>query len=229
MSRTRHIGLIAVCACIVVSVGCDGVSPHAPSPVSDLNATITVEFSGRLVNVDTGAPVENVRLSLGAFSTSTTPAGWVFPTNSAMSGGDGTFTLPLNVPRGWTLVELRLAGPGYDERSWRFERNMPGTHAEIRMYPTLVVRPRESIEVRVESTITLCGYFSPLSCRRVLVEASPGEAVELEIVPHDTSQPMGLAANDLEEETVPRLKVAPGGVAYVHACATCSGTLTARR
>ena len=46
----RHLGLIAVCACLVASAGCEGGKVTAPAP--DLNAT--VEFSGRVVNADAG-------------------------------------------------------------------------------------------------------------------------------------------------------------------------------
>jgi hypothetical protein len=102
------------------------------------------------------------------------------------------------------------------------------------MYPTLVIRPGESIDVRVESTINLCTFFADNPCRRVLVEASPGEPVELEIVPGDTSKPMGLTADVWDEESLPRLMVAPGGSAYVvwdegGADTTRQGRLTARR
>jgi len=44
----RHLGLIAVCACLVASAGCEGGKVTAPAP--DLNAT--VEFSGHMVNAD---------------------------------------------------------------------------------------------------------------------------------------------------------------------------------
>ena len=61
----RHLGLIAVCACIVASVGCDGGKVTAPGPPpSRPNTTVTVEFGGRVVNADAGGPVENVRVSV---------------------------------------------------------------------------------------------------------------------------------------------------------------------
>jgi hypothetical protein len=94
------------------------------------------------------------------------------------------------------------------------------------MYPTLVIRPGESIEVRVEPDVNACAFGGGFDCRRVLVEASPGEPVELEIVPHDTSKPMGLVESVWDEEPVLRLTVA-GGVAYVYNAG--SARLTARR
>jgi hypothetical protein len=94
------------------------------------------------------------------------------------------------------------------------------------MYPTLVIRPGESIEVRVEPDVNTCAFAGGFDCRRVRVEASPGEPVELEIVPHDTTKPMGLVESFWDEEPVPRLTVA-GGVAYVYNVG--SARLTARR
>jgi hypothetical protein len=253
----RHLGLIAVCACVVASVGCGGGKltapgpPPPPPPVPNSITTVTVEFGGRVVNADAGGPVGNVRVSLDAAGDNSAayadgrPPGWVFPTDTATSGGDGTFALSLNLPNLWTFAGLKFTGPaGYDDLEGRFEPTAPCHYAPcwaaadrpaIRMYPTLVIRPGESIDVRVESTINLCApdrFFGPFACRRVLVEASPGEPVELEIVPPDTSKPMGLTADERDEQPVVRRMVAPGSFAYVvweGADTTRQGRLTARR
>jgi hypothetical protein len=247
----RHLGLIAVSACIVASVGCDGGKltapgpPPPPPPVADPFTTVTVEFGGRVVNAEAGGPVGNVRVSLVAVGDGgrPRPPGYVYPTDTATSGGDGTFTLTLNLPSYWTFVGLKFTGPaGYDDRNARFEPTAAPCHfapcwpaadrPAIKMYPTLVIRPGESIDVRVESTINRCTFFGDFACRRVLVEASPGEPVELEIVPRDTSKPMGLTPDEWDEESVVRLIVAPGSFAYVvwdGADTTRQGRLTARR
>ena len=248
----RQRGLIAVCAWIVASVGCDGGKltapgpPPPPRPVADPKTTVTVEFGGRVVDADAGGPVGNVRVSLEAVGDGgkPRPPGWVFPTDTATSGGDGTFTLTLNLPSLWTFVRLTLTGPaGHDDLDARFEATAAPCHfapcwaaadrPAIRMYPTLVIRPGESIDVRVESTTSRCAFAGTLACRRVLVEASPGEPIELEIVPGDTSKPMGLAPDEWDEESLVRLMVAPGSFAYVvwggGAETTRQGRLTARR
>jgi hypothetical protein len=94
------------------------------------------------------------------------------------------------------------------------------------MYPTLVIRPGESIEVRVEKGIVHCGWVG--ACRRVVVAASPGAPVEVEIVPHDTSKAMGLAEDEEDEASVlRRVMVAPGGRPYIMGAGTAR--LTARR
>ena len=92
---------------VLITLGCD-VQSHgtltAPTP------TVTVEFGGRVVNADAGGPVANVRVSLDGSSSlrRLQPIGWVFPKNTATSGGDGTFALPLNLPIDWRCVCLKF-------------------------------------------------------------------------------------------------------------------------
>ena len=243
----RHPGLIAVCACIVASVGCDGGKLTAPDPrPSDPNTTVVetvrVEFGGRVVNADAGGPVGNVRVSLGGLSHPGRTDGWVFPKDTVTSGGDGTFTLPLNLPMGWRSAYFQLTGPpGYDDTYQGFEPTTAANRPAIRMYPTLVIRPGESIEVRVDGGILVWCGFDGYACRRVLVAASPGDPVELEVVSHDSSKRMALglavAISDIwfpvgpdPDMSVRRLTVPPGGVPYVMSdFSTGTATLTARR
>jgi hypothetical protein len=233
----RHLGLIAVCACIGASVGCDGGREIGFPPPPPPSPTVTVEFGGRVVNAETGGPVANVRVSVSALSSS---GGGLREASGelATSAGDGTFTFTLDqLPSDWRLVGLLFTGPpGYDDRGGRLEptaapcRISPcwavADRPAIRMYPTLVIRPGESIEVRVEPGVNACAFGGGFDCRRVMVDAPPGEPVELEIVPHDTSKPMGLVESVWSEEPELRLTVA-GGVAYVYNAGTA--TLTARR
>jgi hypothetical protein len=219
----RHLGLIAVCACIVASVGCDGGHVTAPTPQPSPLPTVAVEFSGRVVNADTGGPVGNVQASLQNVSfQGTDPAGWSTPKDTATSGGDGTFTLRVNLPTSWSFAYIKVTGAEYD--------GVGGINAggpangtsirigwEIRMYPTLVIRPGESIDVRVGS-VGSCGWGGDAGfCRRVLVAASPGDPVELELVPDDSSKPMGLSPDDYLGAYAPvrRLVVPPGSFPYV--------------
>ena len=246
----RYVGLIAVCACIAASVGCDGGKLTAPGPPpppppvadpkpspADPNTTVTVEFGGRVVDADAGGPVANVQLSLDVLSSPyPNPDGWVFPKNTATSGGDGTFSLPLNLPSLWRFVSLRLTAPsGYDDREQRFEAKAAADRPAIRMYPTLVIRPGESIDVRVDPDFVWCGWDG-VPCRRVLVAASPGAPVELEVAAADSSEPMALGLAWVPEDvlyilepdmTVRRLVVPPGRVPYVIGAGTAR--LTARR
>ena len=99
------------------------------------------------------------------------------------------------------------------------------------MYPTLVISLGESIEVRVDRDIAECGWGGEAGpCRRVVVAASPGDPVELEVVPDDSNKPMALSLEEPVFEpdmSVRRLMVPPGGRPYVLGAGTA--TLTARR
>ena len=229
----RHLGLIAVCACIVASVGCEGGLSPSPRPTPTPpppSPNVTVEFGGRVVNADAEGPVENVRVLVQSVGfDGHTPAGWVNPKDTATSGGNGTFTLPLNLPIGWRSVRLQLSASAHDDTYWHFWPAIAADRPAIRMYPTLVIRPGESIEVRVEG-IEQCGWGGEAgACRRVLVAASSGDPVELELVPDDSRKPMGLSPDNYlgAYMPVPRLMVPPGGFPYVIGDGTAR--LTARR
>ena len=228
----RHLGLIVVCACTVASVACgDGpVTAPAATP-SDPNPSVTVEFGGRVVNADAGGPVEGVRVSL--YSWGGPGNGLTVAHATATSGGDGTFTLTLTLPSGWTSVTFQLtAPPGYDDTYQEFDPTHAADRPAIRMYPTLAIRPGESIEVRVDPGIAWCEWGPHRgACRRVSVASSTGDPVELELVPHDSSNAMALSLDpdfDLEPDMgVRRLMVPPGRVPYV--LGTGTARLTARR
>ena len=104
------------------------------------------------------------------------------------------------------------------------------------MYPTLVIRPGESIEVRLRvgvDGIECWSWGDGGPCRRVLVAASPGDPVELEVVPDDNSKPMALSLDGSfsgpDYMSVRRLMVPPGGFAYVIGPYPGTARLTARR
>jgi len=250
----RHLGAIAVSACIVATLGCEGKELAAPDLVPDPNlntvavstvAVSTVAFGGRVVDADTGRPVTNARVSLAAGSNI---GGGLYAGSTQVfttSGEDGTYALPLALPIGWRFVSLEFTSPaGYDDTAWTFEPAAPPCRAQtpcfaaadrpvIKMYPTLVIRPGESIDVRVDDVVR-CGWQGYMECRRVLVSASPDDAVELEIVPRDSSKPMALVVAFLHtpwvyewDQSVRRVTLPPG--AFVFVAGTGSGTLTARR
>ena len=244
----RPLGLIGVCACIVASAGCDGGKVIAPTPPpATATPTETIQFGGHVVNADVGGAVGNVRVSLlsgqGLLGGGTSAAE-AYAKDTATSGGDGAFTLPLSLPMGWTSVYFQLtAPPGYDDTFQGFEPATAADRPAIRMYPTLVIRPGESIEVRVDGGINVWCGFDGYACRRVLVAASPGDPVELEVVSHDSSKRMalGLAIPEATpghwfpvgpdpDMSVRRLTVPPGGVPDVISdFFTGTATLTARR
>ena len=220
--------------------------PAPPPPSSNPTATVTVAFGGRVVNADAGGPVANARVSVAAWgSPSERSYPWIgeaLEKEIATSGEDGTFTLPLTLPSDWRLVYLQFTGPaGYEVAEERFEptaapcRIAPcwaaADRPAIRIYPTLVIRPGESVSVRVQRDMPWCGWAGDAGpCRRVRVEASPGDPVELEIVPDDSGKPMALSLEGPFVEpdmSLRRLMVPPGGFPYVFGAGTAR--LTARR
>ena len=231
--RSRSLARLVIASLgvsVVITPGC-GEPATAPSPPTATVATVsavTVEFGGRVVDADTGGPVGNVQVSLVGIRFPP-PGGWFRPNNPATSGADGTFTLPLNLPSSWTAVHLGLTGPGYDHRDMTVEATTAADRPAIRMYRTLVIRPGESITVRVDTGIALCGESPVVDCRRVLVAGSPGDPVELELAPDDSSEPMGLIPDDYVGAYPPvrRLMVPPAISPYVVGAGTA--TLTARR
>ena len=130
---------------------------------------------------------------------------------------------------GWNNVAFLLtAPPGYDDTNWQFQPTTAADRPAIRMYPTIVIKPGESSEVRVEAYIVSCGFAGEAGpCRRVLVAGSSDDPVELEVVPDDSSKPMGLSPDDWGFMPVRRLLVPPGGSPYVIGAGTAR--LTARR
>ena len=245
--RSCSLALASLGVSVLITLGCD--TPVEPS--KERVATVTVEFGGRVVNADAGGPVGNVRVSVGGLSAGGTV--WsVGPDaqKTATSGADGTFTLRLNLPSDWRKVYLEFTGPGYDDRGGHIEPTAApcnigpcwavADRPAIPMYPTLVIRPGESIEVRIDGdrAIVSCGSAllgELVHCRRVVVAASPGDPVELEIVPHDSSKPMALISDQFEYRSwsVRRLilTVPPDAVPYVISDSSGTGTvtLTARR
>ena len=243
----RHLGFIAVCACAITSAGCEegnrikGIPPSPPS-----TPMVTVEFGGRVVNADVGGPVGNVRVSLQALSSASGGLRLASADETATSDGDGRFTLTLTIPSDWRMVGLRFtAPPGYDDTHGRVEPTAnpcglapcwaAAARPEIPMYPTLSIRRGESIEVRVGGSKVWCGWDG-YPCRRVLIEASPGDPVELEVVSHDSSRQMALGlatpgnSSYFEPDmSVRRLLVPSGGVPFVVSeYDTGTATLTAR-
>lgn len=206
---------------------------------------VKVELGGRVVDADAGGPVGNVRVSVSFWDPRGVSSSTAYAKETATSGGDGTFTLPITLPPDWTHVALKFTGPaGYDDTGAVFVATgaqcpfspcgAPADRPAIRMYPTLVISPGESIEVRIDGSIpVLCGWDG-YACRRVLVAASSGDPVELEVASHASSEDMalGLAVAGwgflLEPDmSVRRLMVPPGGVPYVIGAGTA--TVTARR
>ena len=267
MTSRLHLAVVVLIPLALAGCGSEASlasGPSAPStlppPATDPITRVTVVFGGRVVDADTGGPVANVGVSVSGGGYPGPPrspvrgeqvvfSGGGDPNEIATSGADGTFTLPLALWSDWTSVHLQFTGPaGYDDTRRSFEPTAPrcvnspscwapADRTPIRIYPTLVIKPGESIKVRLTDDNFLCFIWSALSsapCRRVLVAVAPGDLVALDVVPDDSSKPMALLPESAVEfdGSARRVMVEPGGFAYVWAdygVVGATATLTARR
>ena len=62
--------------------------------------------------------------------------------------------------------------------------------ADVRVFPTLTIRPGQSLDMRVFLGSYVCSDESHL-CGRILIESS-GESIDVEVVPADAHRDVGL-------------------------------------
>jgi hypothetical protein len=92
---------------------------------------------------------------------------------------------------------------------------------ELRLLRTLTIRADESIDMRVFTGSYVCGFEGHL-CRRVLVEASTAELLDLEVIPADSQQEAGLfagpeATHPISVTSLPRRVTMSGGEVWIYA------------
>ena len=196
-SNTRRAALLAVL--VLSAAGCDSKSipPTMPGPpgLPPLpSATLTtVRLEGRIVDEHTDQGVE------GALITIT----WINPgppfdlsgmTPPSTSADDtGSFSLAVDLPENWFGVTLRVDRDGYDSVGGTYLQKTEATRTLlIGMYRSLTIRPGESIATAVSLRSDYCGYLMD-PCRRVSVNAPSGKLVEIEVVPADDLESVGLA------------------------------------
>ena len=138
----RHLGLIAVCACIIASVGCDGGKLTAPAPPPADRYAVRSEYDGhgRIQRQCGQRRRGRPRRERGGIARCVvipriTRSGLLrtdmgFPKNTATSGADGTFTLPLNLPSCWRLCPL----------TWRDRQDMTIRSSGSSRRPPQIVR-----------------------------------------------------------------------------------------
>lgn len=193
--------------------------PPAPAPV-----LIVADLAGQVIDADTGDPVP------GAVVTAAAHLG---PGTSAVTDGSGAFRLEPRVREDWQAVTVVVARDGYESTQSWVQRST--SKVVLGMYPTLTLRPGESLQVRVHLSTYFCS-FSALDdilgntrhCRRVAIE-SAGEPVEVELVPPaGPDNGVELQADAYTPEFKRRVTVTGGGV-WIVGSASSPVTLTARR
>ncbi len=223
-TRRGMSGLSLVVVVMSLSLGCS--SPSAPTTSSTPTpgpplpgpqptpSMADVRIEGRVVDAET-------ETSIGGANVSTDGVcypgrcGNVDKPTTAVTGANGTFVLTANIPQDWRELLLNVTGAGY-ETTKIYVSPPVVMAAELRLLRTLIIRPGESIALRVFTGSYVCGFESNL-CRRVLVESPTGESVNVEVVPASSEREAGLFTNQpFTVTSFPRHVTVPGGEVWIY-------------
>jgi hypothetical protein len=94
---------------------------------------------------------------------------------------NGVFALMANIPQTWEELLLGVTREGF-ERIEIYVRPSDVTAAILRVFPTITISPGEKFTTRTFLGATNCGnegYY----CRRIVIKASPGELIDVEVIP----------------------------------------------
>jgi hypothetical protein len=173
--------------------GCGDNSSVTPTPLPSPSAAIRLE--GRVLD-EHAQPVIGARITLthihaaGPIESSRTIA------PGATADHTGTFSLTLDLPANWQAVTLRVDREGYESDDRIFVEAAQAARAVlINMYQSLTIRPGESIRTAVSLRSFDCG-FDGKPCRRVIADSPSGKLVDIEVVPEDGQEYVGLAVGD---------------------------------
>jgi len=193
-------GLVLLLAVTAGSPGCEAnriTGPTLPVPTNvgfadaDL---ITTRIEGRVVDEDEAAlPDATVTiarvLSDGRYLSVEQSAA------RATADDRGGFGFNANLPRKWSEIVLRVLRDGYDPTDIYVDRSL-ATAVVLRAYRTLTIRPGESIDTRLSLGSYVCGMES-YRCRRVIVNATSGEVIDLEVIPSSADDEVGLLVGEM--------------------------------
>ena len=169
-------------------------TPYSPPPPPPAVETIAVQVQGHVINDDRDEPIPGAVVTINQILSG---GGYRPPNESATATTDmkGEFLLTANLPADWREMRLGITQPGY-EPTGIYIRPSEVTNAVLRVYPTLTIRPGESIATHVSLGSYVCGDES-VRCRRVVVESLPGESIDLEVSPADRQEEIGLMADSV--------------------------------
>jgi hypothetical protein len=100
----------------------------------------------------------------------------------ATADENGVFVLTATSPQNPRVFPLRVTGAGYEAAQVLVDPTSP---SELRLLRTLTIGRGESIQMRVFLGSNVCGDESHL-CRRVVLESSAREPMNLEVIPADS-------------------------------------------
>ena len=232
METSRRLKVILASFICAAALGCDQPVAPTPRPASLPSGLGTATVAGQVIDADTGQPVSGAVVTIERVTVFSTTRGQEPSPDgvgtSIVSDGGGGFRFEPGVRDNWTLVQLSVRRDGYEpSHSLTFRLGSPIGALVLSLYPTLILRPGESIQTRVHLNHYNCGEWL-VPCRRVVVESAPNEEVEVElalpIAPNN-----GLEAHSDVGLGPYQRRVTLSGGGEVYIVGISSVTLTARR
>jgi hypothetical protein len=178
-SRSNFLPILLV---LSAAAACDGKGPIAgPTPPTAAPAgpasPVAVRVEGRVLDGDQGSPVAGaiVRADRGL-------SGILQSNVTVTTDGQGLFSFTANVSSGWRELLMSVTRDGFEPSlTWVSPDDLT---ADVRLVPTLVIRPGQTIEVGVFVNSAPNCFVESALCRRVIVDGLlPGESVDLDVVP----------------------------------------------
>jgi hypothetical protein len=194
---TRHVGWCCIALVVLSCSACEGerlspAAPSAPSVPPAAPGSVTVRVEGRVIDADREEPAARAAVRVVSVHQSDGSRGIVDPGWTAISGEDGVFGFNADLPVGWRSLGLAVEGEQFETTATSVTPTS-AVAAELRLLRRVTIRPGESIEMRVFLGSSTCGFESYL-CRRVFLESSTGESVNVEVIPADSERDVGLFA-----------------------------------
>lgn len=187
-------------------------SAYIPFTITTLGTSVRVE--GVVVDADRdervpGAVVKLVEIFAGFVSQSANNPAW-----SAIADANGAFGFTAVLPSHWQALLLEASRTGYQPLINYVERASAAS-ALLRVLPILIIRPGESLQTRVFPGGDGC-FFESWACRRVIVDARPGDLIDIEVIPADSDATVGVEGPGSTHPLFPafnrRITVASGEV-----------------
>ena len=231
METSRRLKIILASLIGAAALGCDQPLAPTPPPPSLPSGLGTATVAGQVIDADTGLPVDGAVVTIESVTVLSATRGQEPSPDgvgtSTVSDATG-FRLEPGVRDNWTRISLSVRRDGYEpSHSLTFRLGSPIGALVLSLYPTLILRPGESIQTRVHLNHYNCGEWL-VPCRRVVVESAPNEEVEVElalpIAPNN-----GLEAHSDVGLGPYQRRVTLSGGGEVYIVGSSSVTLTARR
>jgi hypothetical protein len=161
------------------------VMPSLLSPV--LGEMINVRVEGRVIDADREKAVPGAVVTpVGFCAKGIPPAGGacrrVDPGAARVAAdANGVFAVVANIPQTWDELLLGVTRDGYEPMDI-YVAPSDVTAATLRVLPTLTINPGESLTTRTFHGAKNCGNDGHY-CRRVMINAPPGDLIEVEVIP----------------------------------------------